>query len=183
MSRLRTLASTPRADIAPMTEEETKFYINLTFTSISDGDPLLTAEELKETIIQSGEAVGRELPWPVAVFLERLIISGDGLKYSPAVVFWMNYISRNIAEIVMWAYTLVEETRKRGEGITFRAFAEELFPFGFPTEKATSELWDEQKDPSGKTLSIFGWNGDNLIDAPSAWKPDGSPIKTTGIER
>lgn len=164
--RLPTLASIPESGREPMTEEMSKGFIALVFSGIASGDPTFPISTLPEEL---AKRFGDDYLTAFApeVMLGRLKYTGGDLKYSPLVVGFLSAIARNVAEVVMWAYFLTEETRNNGP-VTVTKLAD-MFPLGFPTEEAVHEYWDAQK-ANPAIPSIFEWNSDNKLDSPDAWR-------------
>lgn len=165
MERLPTLIDIPESSREPMPVELTKAYMLGSLAEIKE-TKLVPANEL-EAELEHLWGAGLTQSFFLQVFVKRLLFAGDNLLYSPWVVSFLVLLCKNVAMAVMYAYTLVRETRDAGP-VTMSRLSE-LFPFGFPKEEAIHEYWDNQKaDPPIPTM--FGWDGDNKLDAPEVWK-------------
>jgi hypothetical protein len=94
--------------------------------------------------------------WP-----SRLAQHAPDMQFDLNVILMTLLLSDRVGVVVMWAYTLVMETRKGGL-INMGRLAS-LFPVGFPTEDGYHDFWEGQKTREGV-------HGDNMLDHPGFWK-------------
>lgn len=164
---LRTLASVPDSELAPLQGDLSNAFVITCLADIAAPETM-TAPEVREKL---SKLLGAQLQHSffLNVLIDRLEYAGDDLKYSPWVVGFLAGISRNVASAVMWAYSLVRWTRENGP-VTSKELSV-WFPTGFPTDEAMHKLWDEQK-VYPRIQSIFGkdFESDNQLDSPEVWK-------------
>lgn len=89
------------------------------------------------------------------VFIKRLDLCGK-TTLTEALALWVLSLCSSPAEIVMWAYTLVQMQKKTpGSRISLETWVNS-FPDGVPTERALEASWDAQKsDDGGNTLDTL----------------------------
>lgn len=104
------------------------------------------------------------VPFMLGIMVKRLLMAEPTLEYSEGTLMFLAEIAGDKpAAAVMWAWSLVKETRKRHQVITTRMLARDLCPFGFAKEKVLLELWMAQK-LNTDTLA------DNYLDTEEAWR-------------
>lgn len=172
MNRFPTLASVTERRV--MTEEESLFLVMATLAEHTVTSDPNKKELVSGTIDECIEALGEEMANNDAgkIFLGRLKAAGTVLTYSPIFISYLMTLASNIAGIVMWAYFLVEETRKAGRTLTITDFGD-FFPMGIPTEEAVHAYWDSQKvTASDDQATLFGWPTDNRLDLIETWREE-----------
>jgi hypothetical protein len=147
--KIDTLVATPMSMIRQMTKEETMAFMGL-FQMKSEVGPV---KKIREFFGKDADI------FTIDVFLRRLEAATPEMEYCAQTILMMAQLAPNVASIVMWAYTLVQETRINGV-VDMEVFAD-LFPNGFPTEEGYSQLWAEQKNYNGAR--------DNWLDVKEAW--------------
>jgi hypothetical protein len=145
-----------------MDDQESQLFI--TVTMAENAKPVMVpADRLLEEIAKRYSDTASGLA-SVRIIVGRLELTD--LSYSPDVVLMLGYLSDRPGVAVAWAYTLYEETRKRGP-YTIAMLAKD-FPWGFPRSEAYSAYWDAQKgwaqEPKVKGV-------DNMLDQAETWKP------------
>lgn len=117
----------------PMTSDESEFLMNLMMitTEIPMGEILA---------IPMCNLINQRLPEGFEVDGKLLLLVGDLTKGSPG-------------NGVMWAFTLYKNNVKNVDEFV------NIFPYGFPTDEAYHECWNNQK-----------YGGTNILDRPETWK-------------
>lgn len=146
--KLDTLVQTPSSMVAEMSVETLGLFIGLARSE----ELIASAHEIRLELMADASI------FQVAVMLGRLE-QAPNLQFSLQTILMTLELSHNVASVVMWAYTLVEETR-RGGVVTLERFSR-LFREGFPTEQGYSHFWAQQKHYRGAS--------DNWLDTAEAW--------------
>lgn len=153
--RLKTLATTPSEMTRPMTKEESETFITLMMMS----DVIVPSDRLEEALGEEAMKI-----FAVAVLVKRLVHAKVAQEYSINTIMFAASLCTNPGIVVMWAYTIFEQTRKHGL-YDMTALSMD-FPMGFPTEDGYHRLWDEQKLSAEQRGNSFG---DNWLDTVEAW--------------
>ena len=152
--RLKTLATTPSEMTRPMSKEESKTFISLMMTP----DVIVPASGLEEALGEDAMKI-----FAIAVLVKRLV-HAKVQDYSINTIMFAASLATNPGIVVMWAYTIFEQTRKHGL-YDMTALSMD-FPMGFPTDDGYHRLWDEQKLSAEARKGGFN---DNWLDTVEAW--------------
>lgn len=154
----------PRDAVEPMTIEFSKIFLQFTMDEVKNGAKPIPPGELEAEIMTG--ITTKELPFPVAVMVKRLVYHASDLTFNPNVVLLLALAAPNVASVVMWGYSLVRETRKRqGQPINVMDLGE-LLPWGFPKEDHYERTWRSQKFSIGE-----GRSPGNFLDTAYPWQP------------
>ena len=137
------------AKTRPLTEDESKFFINAMMASANHkGEmPAEMLESLQKTFV-------------FAVMEKRLEMCDA--KVDPFLLAFVSSLCDSPGKAVLWAWTLAFIYVQIGSGAPVEfAFWTTYFPTGVPTEEELRRIWDEQKAP-GKPLG-------NTVDDPDFW--------------
>lgn len=105
-----------------------------------------------------------DMPFLLGVIVKRLALAEPELEYNEGTLMFLADISgTRPALAVMWAWSLVQETRKRKHAITPREFSKDLCPLGIPTDEAMHSFWRAQKIDTGSLE-------DNYLNTEEAWR-------------
>lgn len=151
LETLKALQDTP-AKIRPMTPEETESFIIVSISASKQE----TIRPAKEIVADWDADPGA--PFTLRAIAKRLQLAPD-LEFSEPLLLTCILLAPNIASVVMWAYTIVKETRAQGRPLTVLDFATKIVPWGVPTDDAYHEMWLKQK--IGR---------DNWLDTYEPWK-------------
>ena len=149
--------------VRPMTDEESRMFINLTFSEM-DGEEILKgiAKDLKDKNCLSYQILDKRLETFKKHFSPDLDI-GLGLA------IFCSMLCENPAMAVQWAFTLNEMWVKSGEKVTLKLFAEKFFQMGVPTEEEYNRKWGEQKKTKEEMEGSQLRSTDNRIDDFQNW--------------
>jgi hypothetical protein len=125
----------------PMTENETKLFVNCMFADMQEYKDFSTLEEQA---------------FAIQVLQKRLVY--HEVKVSVPVGVFICSMSKTPGDLVMWAYTLFLIQKKNNKPVTMEDLSKE-FPFGFPIEESYETVWDSQKND----------NGSNQLDFKANW--------------
>lgn len=154
--RRNTLTAVPESLRRPMTPEESAMFFKMTMTP----DFIATPDGIEEALGEQGMAI-----FAIAVMIKRLQNVKPLSNYSLNAILFVTSLCDSPGKVVMWAYTLAEETRKGG--VCNMSALVDLFPHGFPTDAGYSQIWDAQK--LSREERGDGWN-DNWLDTQAAWQ-------------
>lgn len=139
--------------VRPLEEVESDFMVDILNSEILK--PIyVDAEGLRKNIVQTGDP-----PPQVEILVEKLYLT-SGLTFSLHTVAFWAVLARRPAESVLWAWTIVEETRRKGNVFTLRDWADKS-PYGTPDEDHLRSLWTMQKGPK--------FPHGNWLDTVEAW--------------
>jgi len=153
LENYRCLIPQSPGDKAPLTEEETKMYLQMFMA-----DDTKVSSVWAEATSESGKLF-------LAKILEnRLASVGMADFVDPKLKFLCTYLSTSPGQIVMWAFTLALMAVEAKGKVGLKEFSEiDYFGFGVPTEEFSLSQWDKQK------RSSEGHSSDNWLDSPSLW--------------
>jgi hypothetical protein len=135
------------AKMRPLTEEEFSLLV-----------PLMISEQKNENIIPP---VAKKM-LQYQVIEKRLTAYNIKDKIDDRVILFCTLISKNLAEVVMWSYTLALILTKQKKHLTISDWCQ-WFPVGIPTEEEKHRCWLEQKKEMDESHS------DNKIDDFTNW--------------
>lgn len=135
------------AKMRPLTEEEFSLLV-----------PLMISEQKNENIIPT--EVKQMLQYQVIE--KRLTAYNIKDKIDDRVILLCALISKNLAEVVMWGYTLALILTKQKKCLTISDWCQ-WFPVGIPTEEEKHRCWLEQKKETIDDMN------DNKIDDFANW--------------
>ena len=121
--RLNTLAHLDGSHLGAMSLDDTDLFVQLLLSK----EEIMTVGEVRAKL--GADATMFEL----AVLLKRLEVADAEQRYSLQAIFMATALAPNVAGVVMWAYTLFEESKR--DGIVTMERLAKLFPVGFPTEE------------------------------------------------
>lgn len=147
MTRPQSLLDVPEAQRAPMTRDDTRAYVQMSFADEGGEDT---------PIARALDGLPAQPPAQVRLIIGRMRAGGDVLVRLPAIIL-VSCFCRSPGDCVLWAYTLVVLTQQLGRAVRVPDLAE-AFPWGFPTEEGARLIWDAQKDSEG-----------NRLDRPESW--------------
>lgn len=136
--------------VHPLSDIITKYFIVCAMAN--DAEVKIAIDEIKKANICYG------------IFKERINPTFK-ITVEDKVIMFLAVVVGSPAETIMYgtyiSYVALKHNRKN---IDFNFFAEEIFPFGFPSEESMMEMWDKQKllKPDNTILS------DNLLDYDTA---------------
>lgn len=142
---------------APLLERNAQLLLHLLQAEIVGKDKSLLAKYLEEDV-------------GCKIIENRL--TNQGGRAGPAAILMASALSEGIpGRMVMWAYTLYREFKKKSTPVTLKSLCH-TFGSGFPDAKAYQTMWENQK---GRT---HGVEVDNLLDC-CLWE-DLLPESTNG---
>lgn len=152
----------PRDAVQPMSKDLCEIFIKLTIDEYANGAKIMPSSDLEKEFQMGGS---ERLPFPLNVLVNRLEVHARDLQFNPNVVLFCSLLAGGSpGNAVMWAYSLVRETRKRKTApINFKDLGE-LMPWGFPTEDYYQKVWEAQKVLTGSGTG-------NFLDTPYPYQP------------
>ena len=160
-----------------MTQEESRGYF---VSFMMEQESTSSSAVLSEGYLKQMEAVKNTVIYQIMSNRLGLVPTRNGEEVAtfPAVMFLCYLCNGNPGNSVMWAYTLKEMYRLKGQTITLGLLSEQnTFGYGFPNSNGLQDVWDLQKGHMLKRETkkkLAGQDVGNLLDLMFPW--------TTGLD-
>ncbi len=159
---LKTLRDVPRDHRRVMTKDESRLFLEATYSQLGGERPQSAAEFRSEMDAAAA-------PFAIKVMAARLMLADEACRFAPSTVMFLTSLCSTPAQIVLWAHYLVRRTYELGGGVVDNHVLSSDFPMGFPTDEGMSAIWEAQKRaeaPSSNALDMaLPWQREIAIAA------------------